>query len=281
VKNPILAILLAAMFAGCGSGGPSISADSPAASTAAVGETALRGVVEKALASGRRVGKYGQVTSGDLIALALHHGGGELPSDLWGVPGWDSENLRGTAQFGPWGMSLEMARTGLGAEYGIDARWTELEVAEFLMARPVVQAQLAAERLQRLYSSFGPRSPYALQSWMLPTFPPNGEAWREESAKLQSEPMPFARAILLGTPESPRGMLYWLAFEGHETALRETLLVWKSPSIYVWEYGQPAPRRTAERLTSVIKPSELDLLRPYRREFATVNRLVSEVLVAP
>ncbi|MBI1290539.1 hypothetical protein GC173_04760 [bacterium] len=273
----VLPLMLAIGLFSSGCLGSRVSPVGDSGAVVAGQERELLSVIEKALASGRRVGKYSQVRPGDLLALALEHNGGSLPSDLWSVPGWDLGTLRGTTRFGPWGMSLEMARGVYGTEYGIDPRWTEDDVAQFIMQRPVVQAQMAAERLQRLYSDFGPRSPYALQGWSMSTFPPNRDEWRSSMEELKTTSS-FARRVLTGSTTSPKGILYWLAQEGKETDIRATLAAWQAPSIYVWEPGQPAPRRITERLAVPIRPSDLEVMRPYRQEYATLDRLVVEVL---
>jgi len=244
-------------------------------------EEGLAKAVDLALAAGKRKGKFSKVDRSDLLALALVPAGGNISAECWVVDGFADGTMRGDSRFGPWRMPLDMARRTLGAEYGINPSWSDDEVARFIMERPVVQASLAADRLQRLYLDFGPRSPLALQVWLTTAIPANPDNWRQEVARLDSDAVPFARRILLGDRSEPRGLLYWLAVDSKEQELKQTLVMWKAFTRFNWETGQRAPIRLNEKGSMPVRPAEIEILRPFRREHAMVNRLAAEAIATP
>jgi hypothetical protein len=234
--------------------------------------------MESGLRASRELGKLPHVTAADLLALALVL---EAPPESetwpWNARLEEGERLLGTTTVGPWAITLDQTRLVYGPEFGVDPKWPDEQVLEYIMDRPPVQVQMAADRLQRLYIDHGTRSAAALQLWRAQTVPPDPAEWRSVMAELTTPRDSFAWSMLLGTAKESRGLLFWLATSGDEAEIRRVVTAWRDAPAFEWNLGAPVPIRADRRTRIIILPSDLSQMRSHVAEFALAHRVVGEV----
>lgn len=216
-----------------------------------------REIVETAyhtLAAGRALYRWPDVGLEDLWAHALKEGRTlfDDPKARWGRTGpRETKDMIGQTTIGPWQITIGNVQNDYGLPYGISPSWKTNDVFDYCQQNPPVQAGMICDYIQRSYSTFGERGPYAIQRYfwleafakneigqgpwdksVLPT-PPDGD-WKKLTPEMKADTGFYAKQILLGTKGNPRGLLYWLWTTGDTNAISATLNRWRTQRDGTW-----------------------------------------------
>ncbi|CAN5191278.1 hypothetical protein BH09SUM1_BH09SUM1_07040 [soil metagenome] len=248
------------------------------------------------LLEGKAAGKWPLVGLPDLWAHALKEAGGMMNTERrWGITtAAETKDLIGQTTVGPWQITVANVKN-LGQSYGIDPSWADAEVYEFIRSRPEIQASMACDIIQKNYQSYGVRGPYAIQSyfWLQPFLsgdigqaawdksvlatPPDGD-WQKITAEQKRDTGYYGKQLFLGNRDNPYGLIYWLTVTQDEDAIRAAFRTWRDQRRLIWDEKNHRVETTQEPGGFAIRPDDLKYLKQFPEQFATVNRIVGEVL---
>ncbi len=212
-------------------------------------------------------------------------------ADLWALQ-WSVPHILMHVKKGEDGLEARADKELLmkyGSDCGFKADWSSVEMGNYLQDHPESEAMLAAEKLQDLYSTFGKRSPYALQGYKFKLRPfLNGEtaqgAWddvavtNKETRKTNFTGF-YAKQLLLGRPDQlfgtaarmgmgkgnrsqeyeivQPGILYWLWVSDDKEGIKDALAVWRNQAKWVWNNDKKIPVSTQEPGQYEIKKEDI------------------------
>ena len=207
------------------------------------------------LAGGREIERWPDVGLEDLWAHAIQEGRSLFnnPKARWGRTGpRETKDMNGQTTVGPWQLTIGNITAEYGVPYGVHADWPEGKVFDFCEAHPGVQVGMICDYIQKSYSKFGTRSPFAIQRYfwleafvrneigqgqwdksVLPV-PPDGD-YQKLTPAMKADTGFYAKQILLGYDENPHGLLYWLWVTGDLDAISATLAAWKNQREGKWD----------------------------------------------
>lgn len=229
------------------------------------------------LAAGKQMKRWPDVGLEDLWAHALKEGRTMFddPNVRWGKTGpKETADMLGQTTIGPWQMTLRNVQKEYGPQYGVRAEWTPGEVFAFCQKHPEIQAGMICDYIQISYSTYGIRSPYAIQryfwlaafvigeigqgAWdasVLPK-PPDGD-WTKLTAAMKRDTGFYAKQILLGTEYNKRGLLYWLWVNDDLDGIKNTLQTWADQRDGSWDEANAQANLIGPRGHYVIAAEDL------------------------
>ncbi|QDU71122.1 polysaccharide deacetylase family protein [Mucisphaera calidilacus] len=212
------------------------------------GQVILR-VAYEALLQKHAAGEGNLVGLEDLWAHALQEGFILFndPDKRWGrTTAEETADMIGQTTIGPWQITVRNIRETYGPPYGIQPDWTPAQVNDFCRDHPDVQAMMIIDYIQRSYEQLGQRSPYAIQRyfWLEPYVtgeigqshdwtrsvlakPPPGGTWQDLTPEMKADTGFYAKQILMGTPYTDTGLLYWLYTTGDTEGAKQALRTWR------------------------------------------------------
>lgn len=254
-------------------------------------------VAREALAEGHASGKWPDVGIEDLWAHAIKEGGGLFnnPARRWGATtARETADIMGQTTIGVWQMTVTNVKNHYGPPYGVDPSWTDQQVVDFCRERPVVQAKMIADYIQRSSEEHGTRTPYAIQryfwlggyvrgaigqgAWDDSVLPraPDGD-WRNLTPEMKAATGFYAKQIVCGSRTNPHGLLYWLWVTGDEEGIRGVLRAWRDQTRLAYD-GDGRLVDTGQAGEFAIRVEDLKYLERFPEAHAGVARLVEEVL---
>lgn len=253
-------------------------------------------VAWKTLRNGQADGKWLRVGLEDLWTHALQEGGALMwkPERLWGPTGpEETKDLLGQTTVGPWQLTIENIQKRFGADYGIDPTWTPAQVAEFVRARPEIQAAMICDLIEANYNIYGRRAPYAIQSYfwleafargwigqgswdtsVLPPTNPDGTPPTEEQKRQTGF---YAKQVLLGHKYNPNGLVYWLWATGDTEAIREVFTTWREEPTREWNERKQLAVEKGKPGAFAIAEDDLKYLQKDAEAYAAVLAILKEV----
>lgn len=185
----------------------------------------------------------------DLWSHALQEGRGlmDQPERRWGrTSAEETADMVGQTTVGPWQITIRNIRTTYGPPYGVKPSWPPAQINAFCREHPEIQARMIIDYIQRSYATFGKRSPYAIQRyfWLEPFVrggigqspdwtrivvakPPPGGTWKDLTPEMKADTGFYAKQVLMGTPYTDSGLLYWFYVSGDLEGVRDTLRTWR------------------------------------------------------
>ncbi len=169
------------------------------------------------------------------------------PDQLWGrTTAEQTADMIGQTTIGPWQMTLWNIRDNYGPRYGIDPEWDNNTLYAFCREHPDIQAKMIIDYIQLSYETFGQRTPYAIQRyfWLEPFVkgelgqaedwtksvvakPPPGGTWKDLTPAMKADTGFYAKQVLLGTPYTNSGLLFWLNVTEDTDAVKQVLRTWR------------------------------------------------------
>lgn len=235
-------------------------------------------VAHEALQEKHVAGEAPLVGLEDLWSHALQEGLAlfNQPEHLWGrTTAEQTADMIGQTTIGPWQMTLWNIRNHYGPRYGIDPDWTDTELYAFCRDHPDVQAKMIIDYIQLSYETLGRRTPYAIQRyfWLEPFVigelgqaldwtksvvakPPAGGTWQDLTPEMKADTGFYAKQILLGTPYTNSGLLFWLNVTGDREAIRDVLRAWRDQKRLVVAETPNTPRTSDLEGVSYISTEE-------------------------
>lgn len=255
-------------------------------------------IAYKALLEGKAEGKWADVGIEDLWAHAIKEGAGLFndPSRRWGkTTAEETKDLIGQTTIGPWQITINNVKNIYGKPYGIAEDWPDEKVYAFCRDHPDVQVKMIADYIHLSYSTFGRRTPYAIQryfwldgyvrGWIgrgewdksVLCEPPDGN-WRNITPEMKANTGFYAKQLVCGWRSNSHGLLYWLWVTRDDAAMRDLLRAWRDQPRLAWDEAQQRIVPTVEPGGFAIKPEDFKYMASEPEAQAALSALAAEIL---
>ncbi|MCD6385616.1 hypothetical protein J7M23_07525 [Candidatus Sumerlaeota bacterium] len=253
-------------------------------------------VAYKALQEKKKNNEAGLVGLEDLWAHALQEGAVlfNKPDKLWGkTTAQETSDMLGQTTIGPWQITIWNVKDIYGPPYGVKKEWSNAKVYAWCRERPLVQAKMITDYIQKSYEDYGKRSPYAIQRYFWLEAYVKGEIgqgewtkspvaksptgrWQDLTPEMKRDTGFYAKQVLLGNKHNPHGLLFWLWVTGDIDAIKETLRTWKHQKKLIWQDGKIVP--TDEPGNFAIKPEDVIFCDCHPEFKKALKKIVKQIL---
>ena len=256
-------------------------------------------VAYNVLKEGKAEGKWPVVGLEDLWAECIKEGAVlfNRPDRRWGkTTAEETADMIGQTTIGPWQITVTNVKTIYGLPYGITPDWPDAKVYVYCRDHPEVQAKMISDYIQEAYTKYGKRGPYGIQRyfwleayvkgwigqseiWDKRCIPqaPDGD-WRKLTPEMKADTGFYAKQLLLGSKNNPRGLLYWLWVTSDRDGIKEALRTWRDQKKMVWDENMNCAVLTDEPGNFSIKPEDLKYVKEFPQCHHDLTLLVNEVL---